>query len=386
MSQSINKKNRIDFKKYSMFIALVAIIILFEILTDSILLKPMNISKLIMQNSYVLILAIGMLPCILTGNVDLSVGSVLGFISAICGTLIIQKGMPVWLTIIIALICGLLVGAWQGLWIAYVHVPAFIVTLSGMLIFKGLTMVILKGNTLAPFPDSYSVVAAGNLPQYKVGGIDLVTMGLAVVFVVLLVTLQIRKRLKKKKYVATISSMSFFITGLVIEAAIILFACYWISLYRGLPNVLLLLVALIVIYTFITQNTVIGRHVYAFGGNEKASRLSGIKTNRVLFLVYMNMGLMAALAGIIFSGRLNAAAPSAGVGFELDAIAACYIGGASASGGIGTIAGAVIGGLVMGVLNNGMSIMGIGIDWQQAIKGLVLLVAVAFDVYSRKKG
>lgn len=387
MKQKLFKNQKIDLRRYSMFIALISIMILFQILTGSILLKPINISKMIMQNSYVLILAIGMLPCILTGNVDLSVGSVLGFISAICGTLIITRGYPVWLTIIIALLIGALVGAWQGFWIAYIRVPAFIVTLAGMLIFKGLTMVILKGNTLAPFPESYLVIPAKNLPQLKLGGgkIDLISMGIVLIFVILLFIFQLRQKMKKLKYQKTGASLGLSIAGFAVISFVILFAGFWVSQYRGLPNVLLLLVALIVLYTFITQNTVIGRNIYALGGNEKASKLSGIKTNRVLFLAYMNMGVMAALAGIIFSGRLNAAAPSAGTGFELDAIAACYIGGASASGGIGTITGAVIGGLVMGVLNNGMSIMGIGIDWQQAIKGLVLLVAVAFDVSSRRR-
>lgn len=374
-----------NLKKYSMFIALVAIMIFFQILTHGILLRPINLSKMIMQNSYVLILAIGMLPCILTGNVDLSVGSVLGFISAISGTFIISYGYPVWLTIILALLIGLLVGAWQGFWIAYVRVPAFIVTLSGMLIFKGLSMVILNGNTLAPFPKAYSVISAEYLPQVKIANIDILTLGVGLVLVLGILISDWRKRKNMLKYRGAVDSSIWFWGKGITKGLTVLLACYWLSLYRGLPLVLILLIVLILFYTFITQNTVIGRNIYAFGGNESAAKLAGINTNRVFFLTYLNMGLLAAISGIIFSGRLNAASPSAGVGFELDAIAACYIGGASASGGIGTIVGAVIGGLVMGVLNNGMSIMSIGIDWQQAIKGLVLLLAVAFDVYNRRK-
>ncbi len=385
MDQIRHRLASFNLRKYSMFIALVAIMIFFQLLTHGILLKPINISKMVMQNSYVLILAIGMLPCILTGNVDLSVGSVLGFISAVAGTLTISMGYPVWVTIVVALLIGLAVGAWQGFWIAYVRVPAFIVTLSGMLIFKGLTMVILNGNTLAPFPKSYGIVSSQYLPQIKIGNLDVLTMGLGLLCAVVVVLLDVKRRQKAAKYSHNPETTGWFIGKVAVKAVVILFCCYWLALYRGLPLVLLLLLALIVFYTFITQNTVIGRNIYAFGGNESAAKLAGINTNRVFFLTYLNMGLMAAVAGIIFSGRLNAASPTAGTGFELDAIAACYIGGASASGGIGTIIGAVIGGLVMGVLNNGMSIMSIGIDWQQAIKGLVLLLAVAFDIYSRRK-
>lgn len=381
---SKNKKVRIDFRKYAMFIALISITVLFQITTNGVLLKPMNISKLIMQNSYVLILAIGMLPVILTGNVDLSVGSILAFVSSIVGVMIIAHGMPVWLSILVALAIGILVGAWQGFWIAYARIPAFIVTLAGMLIFRGLTLVILKGNTLAPFPKSYRFFAAGFLTKDP-SKIKLASFIVGVLFSILVIFIETRNRKKEEKYGIETTRLGTFIFKVIIEISLIMFSLYWLSLYNGIPIVLFLLVTLILIYSYITEKTVLGRSIYAFGGNEMAAKFSGIETNKVFFLTYVNMGLMAALAGIIFSGRLNAATPSAGNGFELDAIAACYIGGASASGGIGTIMGAVVGALVMGVLNNGMSIMGIGIDWQQAIKGLVLLAAVAFDTYQRKK-
>ncbi|MEW8972932.1 MAG: multiple monosaccharide ABC transporter permease [Tissierellaceae bacterium] len=384
MDKEKSKNFRIDIKKYAMFIALISITLLFQVTTDRVLLKPMNVSKLIMQNSYVLILAIGMLPVILTGNIDLSVGSVLAFVSSIAGVMIVTYEMPVWLTIVIALLIGILVGAWQGFWIAYVRIPSFIVTLAGMLIFRGLTLVILKGNTLAPFPKSYQYLAAGFLTKNP-SMIKLVSLLVGVLFSILVILMEIRNRKKEVRYGIETMKSNVFILKLAIEVALIMFSLYWLSLYNGVPVVLFLLVILILVYSYITNKTVIGRGIYAFGGNERAAELSGIKTNKVFFLTYVNMGLMAALAGIIFSGRLNASTPSAGNGFELDAIAACYIGGASASGGVGTIIGAVVGGLVMGVLNNGMSIMGIGIDWQQAIKGLVLLAAVAFDTYNQRK-
>lgn len=384
MNKNEKKSIKSYLKKYAMFIALISITILFQITTRGILLKPMNISKLIMQNSYVLILAIGMLPVILTGNIDLSVGSILAIVSAIAGVMIVSYGMPVWLTIIVCLMVGILIGMWQGFWISYVGIPSFIVTLAGMLIFRGLTLVMLKGNTLAPFPKSYQFMAAEFLTRDK-ELVTLVSLGVGIVFAGLVGAFELKKRSRELSYNIPSQTRTGFLVELGLKLVAIVFSAFWLSRYNGIPMVLLLLVVLVAIYTYITNRTVIGRSIYAFGGNERAAELSGIKTKRVFFLTYVNMGLMAAIAGIIFSGRLNAATPSAGSGFELDAIAACYIGGASASGGVGTIIGAVIGGLVMGVLNNGMSIMGIGIDWQQAIKGLVLLAAVAFDILNQKE-
>lgn len=382
--RSILAVQKIDFRKQSMLIALVAISILFQILTGGVIFRAVNLSKLIMQNSYVLILAIGMLPCIITGNVDLSVGSVLALIGAICGELIVVQRLPIGIAIIIALFIGIALGAFQGFWIAYVRVPAFIVTLAGMLIFRGFSMVILQGKTLAPFPAEYSWIAAGFLPRMLYKGYDLVAIGLGLLCVAVLTLYQNRERLKAKKYQIKDENILKFLLKIFIESILILFFCYWLGTYNGLPGVLLLLVLLILVYGFITNKTVVGRRLYAFGGNERAAKLSGINTNMVLFLTYVNSALIAAVAGIVFSGRLNAATPTAGSGFELDAIAACYIGGASASGGIGTVIGAVVGGLVMGILNNGMSIMGIGSDWQQAIKGFVLLLAVSFDIIGKK--
>lgn len=367
-------------RQYGMGIALVFIIVLFEILTGGVLLKPLNVTNVILQNGYIMILAIGMLLCILTGNVDLSVGSIAAFVGAISGVLIIQQGMGTIPALLLSLLIGGLIGAWNGFWIAYVRIPAFIVTLGSQLLFRGLTTVILQGQTLSPFTSAYQIIGSGFLPDPFQGQIHILTLLIGLACALLYTLTQVISWFRHKES----KSPLFFLQVIVVDAIIVLLT-YWLAAYEGIPNILLLLAVLILIYSFITSKTTMGRHIYAFGGNEKAARLSGIKTNRVFFWVYANMGLLSALAGIAYASRLNAATPKAGTNFELDAIAACYIGGASASGGIGTVSGAIIGGLVMGVLNNGMSIMGIGVDWQQAIKGLVLILAVAFDTLSKKK-
>jgi putative multiple sugar transport system permease protein len=375
-----------NIRQYAMGIALISIMVLFQILTKGILLKPLNVTNLILQNSYILVLAIGMFLCILTGNIDLSVGSVAAFVGAISAMLAIRMNLPVIPTIVLSLCVGALIGAWQGFWVAYVRIPAFIVTLAGMLIFRGLTMVILKGQTIAPFPQSYQIISSGFIPDlFGDSALHIFTIIIGVIISVIYVISQLNKRKNTLKYNFEVSSKSWFIVQLIFIIVVINLFTYWLASYKGIPTVLILLAVLIAIYTFVTNKTVPGRHIYAFGGNEKAAKLSGVKTNKVLFWVYVNMSVLSALAGIVFAGRLNAATPKAGVNFELDAIAACYIGGASASGGIGTVFGCIIGGLIMGVLNNGMSILGISIDWQQAIKGFVLLLAVAFDVYTKNK-
>ncbi|MBN2222473.1 MAG: sugar ABC transporter permease [Vallitaleaceae bacterium] len=376
-----------NIRQYVMVMALAIVIILFQILTKGVLLKPLNISNLISQNAYILILAVGMLLCILTGgNVDLSVGSVAGFVGALSAIMVIKMDVPVFIAIFISILLGLLIGMWQGLWIAYVGVPAFIATLAGMLVFRGLTLVVLQGTSLAPMPDAYTFLASGFIPGIAtVGGKNLLAILVGILASALYIVNELNKRRNKRKYGFEVSSLSTFLPvtiGIVVVVNAFTFA---LASYKGLPTVLLVVVALVIIYTFITSKTIPGRHIYAFGGNPKAASLSGVNTKKVMFWVYANMGMLAAVAGIIFTGRLNSATPKAGVNFELDAIAACFIGGASTSGGVGTIIGAMVGGLLMGVLNNGMSIMGISIDWQQAIKGFVLLAAVAFDVYSKSK-
>ena len=374
-----------NIRQYAMIIALVVVVIVFEFLTKGILLKPLNISNLIQQNAYVLILAIGMLLCILTiGNIDLSVGSVVGLVGALSAIFILKMNMPIWIAMLLSLMAGFVIGAWQGLWIAYIGVPAFIVTLGGQLIFRGLTMVALQGTSLAPLPETYTFLAAGFVPDIaNIKGLNLLALLAGALASILYIINEINKRRSKIKYNFDVPSIGAFLFKLLAIVVVILAFSYALALYRGIPTVLLIVVALVLIYTFITDKTIPGRHIYAYGGNPKAARLSGIKTKRVLFWVYVNMGVLAALAGIVFTGRLNSATPKGGYGFELDAIAACFIGGASTTGGIGTVVGAIVGGLLMGVLNNGMSIMGVSIDWQQAIKGFVLLIAVGFDVISK---
>lgn len=381
---TINK----NIRKNGMFTALVFIMILFQILTDGILFRSMNINNILLQNAYVLILATGMLLCILTGNIDLSVGSVVAFVGAVSAIMMVDWHVPVAITIVVALLIGIGVGAFHGYFIAYMRIPAFIVTLAGMLIWRGLTMVILNGQTKAPFPKSFQAIAAGYLPgrDIRIGGLNVIALAFGIVISIFFIFLVLQNRKNQKKYDfgaaplwADIVKIAFIIVGINLLTVSL-------ANYNGIPIILILLVLLITIYTFITQRTIIGRHIYALGGNEKAAQLSGVKTKKVMFLVYTNMGLLSALAGLVVAGRLNAATPKAGTMFELDAIASCFIGGASASGGIGTIIGAIVGGLVMGVLNNGMSIMGVSVDWQQTIKGLVLLGAVLFDVTTKNKG
>ena len=377
-------KNNI--RQYGMVLALVFIMALFQVLTGGILFRPMNITNLVLQNSYVLILGVGMLLCIVTGNVDLSVGSVVAFVGAVAAVFMIDLHMPVLPGIILTLLVGLLVGSFHGYFIAYRKIPPFIVTLGGMLIFRGLTMVILKGQTKAPFDKSIQNIAAGYLPgDFQIAGLNAIAILAGLVLSAIFIAVQLNLRKRKRKYDFEVLPVGLEIVKIALVVLAINILTLLLAAHNGIPLVLILLASLIFIYTFITQKTISGRHIYALGGNEKAARLSGVKTHRVMFWVYANMGLLAAVAGLVVAGRLNAATPKAGTNFELDAIAACYIGGASASGGVGTVLGTIVGGLVMGVLNNGMSIMGVSVDWQQAIKGMVLLAAVSFDVYTKSK-
>ncbi|WP_017434298.1 multiple monosaccharide ABC transporter permease [Saccharococcus caldoxylosilyticus] len=384
--QLLKQMMKNNMRSYGMVIALVLIMLLFQILTGGILLRPLNITNLILQNSYILVLAIGMMLVIITGHIDLSVGSVAAFVGALAGILMVQHHVPMFVTVLISLLLGALIGAWQGFWVAYVKIPAFIVTLAGMLLFRGFTMIILEGQSIAPFPKSFQNISSGFLPDLFHGqNLHIFTLVIGLIASILFIGSEIRKRNNQKQYGFAISPAAVFGAKLIVIVAIIMAFSYVLATYEGIPTILIILAMLIIAYSFVANKTVIGRHIYAIGGNEKAAQLSGIKTKRVTFWVFVNMGVLAALSGLIFAARLNAATPKAGNLFELDAIAACFIGGASAYGGVGTISGAIIGGLVMGVINNGMSLLGLGIDWQQAIKGLVLLVAVAFDIYNKNK-
>ncbi|NIK79907.1 putative multiple sugar transport system permease protein [Paenibacillus castaneae] len=377
---------RSNIRQYGMFIALILIMLLFQFLSDGNLLKPLNITNLILQNSYILILAIGMLLVIITGHIDLSVGSVAAFVGAVSAIMMVKHGMSFPVAMVLSLVFGALVGAWQGFWVAYVRIPAFIVTLAGMLLFRGLTMLVLDGKSVAPFPEGFRAISTGFLPDIPGGGdLHLLTVIIGVVLSVFYLFMEWRNRLIQKRYQIEQLPLPFFFLKAAAVVVITNLFTFVLASYKGLPNILILLALLVAFYTFVMRKTVMGRHIYALGGNEKAAKLSGVKTKKMTFWVFVNMGVMAALAGLVFAARLNAATPKAGVNFELDAIAAVFIGGASATGGVGTVIGAIIGGLVMGVMNNGMSLIGLGIDYQQGIKGLVLLLAVAFDLYNKNK-
>lgn len=383
--ETLMKLFKNNIRQYGMIIALVLIMIFFQIITGGLLLEPINITNLILQNSYILILAIGMVLVIITGHIDLSVGSVAAFVGAVAAVMMVDMQLHPVIAVIASLIVGGLIGAWQGFWVAYVRIPAFIVTLAGMLLFRGLTMIVLEGQSISPFPGGFQKLSSGFVPDFGNTSTNLVAILVGIAFTVIYVINELRDRKSQKKYNFDVLPGGLFLLKLVLMAAVINAFTFMLASYAGLPNILILLLVLIIIYSFVMNKTVMGRHIYALGGNEKAAALSGVKTKKVTFWVFVNMGVMAAISGLMFAARLNAATPRAGTNFELDAIAASFIGGASATGGIGTVFGAIIGGLVMGVLNNGMSLVGLGIDWQQGIKGLVLLAAVAFDIYNKKK-
>jgi len=377
-------KNNI--REYGMLIALIVIMIFFYFMTDGILLKPINITNLVLQNSYVVIMALGMLLIIVSGWIDLSVGSVAAFIGAIVGVMIVKWGWSWELAIVIAIGVGALIGAWQGYWVAYLKIPAFIVTLAGMLIFRGLTLVMVRGESIGPFPEGFRNISGGYIPDFfNYEGFHLTTIVIGVLVSILLIFADLRTRRNQLKYGFEVPPLSFFIAKQVLITFAVMGFCYLMASYKGIPNLLVIMFPLVAIYSFITNQTVLGRRIYALGGNEKAARLSGVNTQRLLFFTFVNMGALAALAGTVVASRLNSSTPNAGEGFELDVIAACFIGGASASGGIGKVVGAVVGAFLVGVMNNGMSLLGVGIDWQQAIKGFVLLLAVFFDVYNKNK-
>ncbi|WP_223191717.1 multiple monosaccharide ABC transporter permease [Propionispora hippei] len=375
-----------NIREYGMVFALIFIVVFFEIVSKGTLLMPLNVTNLIQQNSYILVLAIGMLLVIVAFQIDLSVGSITAFVGAMSAIFMVDNQMGVIPAVLLSLLLGALAGAWQGYWISYFRIPAFIVTLAGMLVFRGLTMTVLNGQSKGPFPVSFQKVSNGFIPDLFGGSsLHITTLVLGIALTLIYIYFEISSRKAKQRYNFEVIPFQFMLVKIGVVAIAINWFMYLLASYKGVPNVLILLFFLIVMYTFITTKTVIGRHIYAVGGNEKAAKLSGVKTKSIVFWVFVNMGVLAALSGLVFAARLNAATPKAGVGFELDAIAACFIGGASVSGGTGAIMGAIIGGLVMGVMNNGMSLLGVTVDMQQTIKGLVLLVAVAFDIYTKSK-
>ena len=375
-----------NLREYGLLISLVAIMVFFQVKTDGTLFQPLNLTNLILQNSYIIVMALGMLLVIVAGHIDLSVGSVSGFIGAVAAVLMVEYEMHFVPATLICLLLGGAIGAAQGYWVAFYKIPSFIVTLAGMLVFKGLALAVLGGSSVGPFPADFQLLSTGFIPDPFSGeNLRILSLVVGVLIALGLLISKVRERADRIKHGMDNEPTAFFALKNLVFVAMITAFSYLLSSYKGLPNVLIVMLLLMFAYDFVTSKTTLGRRIYALGGNEKAARLSGIKTERLTFYTFINMGVLAALAGLIFAARLNTATPKAGLGFELDVIAACFIGGASASGGVGKVLGAVIGAFIMGVMNNGMSIMGIGIDWQQVIKGLVLLAAVCVDVYNKNK-
>ncbi|MGW0497061.1 multiple monosaccharide ABC transporter permease [Streptomyces sp. NPDC003007] len=377
---------RRNMRQYGMLIALGLIVVLFAVWTDGDLLLPRNVSNLVLQNSYILILAMGMMLVIIAGHIDLSVGSLTAFIGSMAAVFMVRNDLPWPVAVILCLAVGALAGAIQGFFIAYGGIPSFIVTLAGMLIWRGLTEIFLEGQTLGPFPRGLQKMANGFLPE--VGpetNYHNLTLLLGFALIALVIFQEVRDRKRQQEFDLEVPPAKLFLLKLVAIGAAILTLTMLLASYKGTPIVLLVLGVLLVGFGYVMRNAIIGRHIYAIGGNLPAAKLSGVKDKKVTFLVFLNMGMLAALAGLVFAARFNAASPKAGLNFELEAIAAAFIGGASMSGGVGTVLGAIIGGLVLGVLNNGMNLVGIGTDWQQVIKGLVLLAAVGFDVWNKRK-
>ena len=378
-------------KKYTMIIVLVLVTLFFTWQTGGKILLPQNVSHLISQNAYVFVLATGMLLCILTGgNIDLSVGSVVCFAGAVGATLMESKGMNPWAASIMMLLIGLLIGAWQAFWIAYVHVPPFITTLSGMLVFRGLSNVVLNGLTVSLTNAGFVKVFGGGaecyIPDFLGGnGFNITCMLVGVIACVIYVLVQIKNRMNRAKKGYEMEALSAMVIRTVIICAVILVFMFRLAQYKGIPTALVWVALVVLIYGYITSKTTTGRYFYAVGGNEKATKLSGINTNKVYFIAYTNMGFLAALAGMLTIARMTSAQPTYGQNYEMDAIGACFVGGASAYGGVGTVPGVIVGAVLMGVINLGMSIMGVDANYQKVVKGLVLLAAVIFDVVTKKQ-
>jgi putative multiple sugar transport system permease protein len=377
---------RNNVREYGMLIALIAVMVFFQFQTNGVLMKPVNITNLVLQNSYVIVMAMGMLLIIITGGIDLSVGSVVAVIGALAGVLIVRYDFNWALVVAICLLLGALIGAFHGYFVAFMKIPAFIVTLAGMLIFRGLTIALLRGESVGPFPRGFQNISSGFIPDFfHYEGLHITTVLIGVLLSILIVWLDVRARRNQRKYGFEVVPFYLFVAKNVAMTAVVMGFSWLMASYKGLPNVLVLLFVLISFFSFITSSSVIGRRIYAMGGNEKAARLSGVNTPRLLFYTFINMGVLASTAGLIVAARLNSATPNAGDGMELDVIAACFIGGASPMGGVGKVIGALVGAFLIGVLNNGMSILGVGIDWQKVVKGIVLLLAVLFDVYNKNK-
>lgn len=385
-----NSKVGQSLQKYTMIIILVLVAAFFTWRSNGKILLPQNITNIISQNAYVFVLATGMLLCILTGgNIDLSVGSVVCFAGAM-GAIWMRQGMNIWLAVILMLLIGVAVGAWQAFWIAYVHVPPFITTLSGMLVFRGLSNVVLQGKTVSVTNEKFVKLFGGGancyVPDIFHGeGINILCLVVGAIAILVYLFFTFRSRIVRKNKGYDVEPITGVIVKAILISAVIAFFSYKLSKYKGIPTALIWVAFIVIIYTYITSKTTVGRHLYAVGGNEVATKLSGINTKKIYFFAYTNMGFIAAVAGLLTIARLTSAQPTYGQNYEMDAIGSCFIGGASAYGGVGTVPGVIVGALLMGVINIGMSIIGVDQNYQKVVKGLVLLAAVIFDVVSKKQ-
>jgi putative multiple sugar transport system permease protein len=382
----------VNLRQSGIYIAFVLIVLLFTLLTHGDMLAPQNISNIVVQNSYILILAIGMILVIIAGHIDLSVGSVVAASGAVAAVLMVDHHIAWPVALLITLIVGGLIGAWQGYWVAYFGIPAFIVTLAGMLLFRAITLMVLGNRGIGPFPDQVRTLSngftdgyLGNVGLGPLGGADLVSLLVGVAAVVAIVITQWRSRAARIRYGQVVEGFPLFVARIVLAAVVLMFVVVQLARFRNLPWVLVLLAGLVIGYSLLTNRAVFGRQIYAVGGNLQAATLSGVKVKSVIFWIFVNMGVLAALAGVIFAGRLNQANPTAGNQFELDAIAAAFVGGAAVQGGVGKVVGAITGGLIMGVINNGMSLIGAPSERVMLVKGAVLLAAVAFDVWTKRR-
>lgn len=389
-------------RDYVLLISLIAIMVFFQFTTNGTLFMPVNMTNIILQNSYIVVMALGMLLVIISGHIDLSVGSVSGFVGGVAallmtGTMPFARDLSLpfkfdtYTTTLICVALGASIGAIQGYFVAYHKIPAFIVTLAGMLIFRGLQLQVLGGASVGPFPTSFQALSNGyvaDIFNFQLAGapFNLLAVVIGLLITGSLIYFNAKERRSQLAHGLAEEPGAIFIARNVLIAVAFLGFAGIMASYRGLPNVLVVMGALIALFIFITTRTTFGRRIYALGGNEKATKLSGVNTERLTFLVFVIMGALAALGGLIFAARLNVATPKAGNGFELDVIAACFIGGAAVTGGVGKVTGAVIGAFIMGVMNNGMSLVGIDIGWQFVIKGAVLMLAVFLDVYYKNKG
>ncbi|KAF2956774.1 sugar ABC transporter permease [Marinitoga sp. 38H-ov] len=373
----MNKLKNLKLKEYMMVIALISIWIIFGILTEGFFLNPRNLSNLFRQSIFISLLAIGMVWVIVLGEIDLSVGSVVGLSGGLLAILDVWKGLNPILSFIIVILLGALVGIWNGFWTANRKIPAFIVTLGGMLIFRGILVGITKGTTIGPLSNFYEVLGKGYIDK-KIGYI------LGIIAAIIFTLFEFREWKKKVKYNMTKLPFKYEFIKLVIYISLIFAFVYILNSYRGIPIFFLVMILLLILFLYVSNYTVFGRYIYASGGNKEAAIVAGINVKKITFIVFIINGIMAALAGIFLTARLDAASVASGQGAELDAIAACVIGGTSLMGGIGNAFGAVIGAIVMASLDNGMSLMNVPMFWQSIIKGLVLIFAVWFDIESKK--